>query len=91
MKKIDWKIFNFALWIEVVLSYILPFRIIDDFQYRVGFPIPFLSVYNAPIGVSPLTSMSLNFLEFLLNGVIIYLILLFAIRVYQKAKRSNVK
>lgn len=91
MKRNDWKIFNAALWLEVVLSYILPFKVIDDFQYKVGFPIPFLTIYNVPIRISPLVSMGFNLLGFLLNGIIIYFILLFSIKAYQKVKRSNVK
>ena len=60
MKKINWKIFNLALWLEVIISYVVPFKVIDNFEYEVGFPIPFISVYDTAIGVSPLMSMYLN-------------------------------
>lgn len=88
MKKINWKIFNLAFWIEVILSYVLPFKVIDNFQYKVGFPIPFISVYDTAIGVNPLMSMHLNPIGLLFNGVIIYFIILFAIRAYYKIKHN---
>ena len=89
MKNIDWKILNAALWIEVALSYVLPFRVIDGFQYKAGFPTPFLSIYNTEMNVSPLMSMNFNFLGFVFNGIVIYLILSFTVRLYRK--RKNIK
>lgn len=94
MKKINWKIFNAALWVELVLCYVLPFRVIDDFEYKVGFPIPFLSVYHnatGGIGVNPLMSMHVNPLGLLVNGILLYLILLFAQKAYRKLKPLPVK
>lgn len=44
----------------------VPFRVINNFQYKVGFPITFLSV-------------------------IIYLIISFVIKMYQKFKNKDVK
>ena len=89
MKKINWKIVNIAFWIEIVLSYVLPFKVVDGFRYMVGFPIPFISVYNTAIGVNPLMSMHLNPLGLLFNGVIIYLVLLAVIQVYNKSKSNH--
>ncbi|WP_324823096.1 hypothetical protein [Sinanaerobacter sp. ZZT-01] len=89
MKKINWKLINAAFWIEIILSYILPFKVVDDFQYMVGFPIPFLSVYDTKIGVNPLMSMALNPFGLLLNGVIIYLILSISVKKYCKFKHNN--
>lgn len=88
MKKINWKILNFAFWIEVVLSYVLPFQVIDNAQYRVGFPVPFISVSGSTVGVNPLMSMSLNPLGLLFNGVLIYLVLAFAMGAYQRIKQK---
>jgi hypothetical protein len=70
VKKINWKILNFAFWIEVILSYVLPFKVVDNFQYNVGFPIPFISVYDTKISVNPLMSMYFNPLGLFLNGII---------------------
>lgn len=84
MKKINWKHFNSAMWIEIVLSYLLPFHVKDHFQYQVGFPVPYLSVYNTEIGISPLMSMHLNPLGFLFDALIIYLILLAGVKICQK-------
>ena len=87
MKKIDWKILNIAFWIEIILTYVLPFRGVDDFHSRAGFPFPFICVYDVKIGVSPLSSMHLNPLGFLFNGMVIYLAMMLAIKAYQKLKR----
>lgn len=86
MKKINWKILNSALWIEIVLSYFLPFHVIHDFQYQVGFPMAFLSVYDRQPGKSPFLSMHLNPLGFLLDVLIIYLVLAALGKVYLKFK-----
>ena len=89
MRKINWKILNLAFWIEIVLSYLLPFNIVDNFQYKVGFPIPFISIHNTEIRVIPLMSMELNPLALLLNGTTIYLIISFSIKVYRKFKSQS--
>ncbi|MEG0854687.1 MAG: hypothetical protein RSF82_12480 [Angelakisella sp.] len=91
MKKINWKLLNLALWVEVILSYLLPFKTVNNFEYKVGFPVPFLSVYDTAIGVNPMMSMHLNPLGLLFNAVIIYLIISFCIRVYQKTKVQTTK
>lgn len=84
MKKLNFKILNAAFWIEVALSYLLPFKVTDDFQYQVGFPIPFISVYTTEFGVNPFMSMHLNPLALLADGIIIYLIIRVCIKAYQK-------
>ena len=84
MKKINWKILNWAFWIEIILSYVLPFKVVDDFQYKAGFPIPFITVYNRSVEVNPLMSMHLNPLSLVFNGLIIYFIILFTMRAYNK-------
>ncbi len=75
MKKIDWKRFNLACWLEIILSYFLPFKVTDAFQYQIGFPSPFLSVYATQPGTSPFTSMHLNPLGFLFDAIVIYLVI----------------
>lgn len=89
MKKINWNILNAALWIEIVLSYVLPFAVEHDFRYNVGFPITFLSVYDKTPGINPLTSMSFNPLAFLLNGIIIYLIITALMKLSRKWKPAT--
>lgn len=88
MKKINWKIFNTALWGEIVLAYILPFRNVDNFKYQVGFPITFISVYDSSIGINPLMSMHFNPLALFINVVILYLIISVVIKVYHKFKHD---
>lgn len=91
MKKIKWKIFNVAFWIEVLLSYVLHFKVLDNFEYKIGFPIPFISIYNTKIGINPFISMSLNPLGFFLNGFIIYFIIMFIVKLCYKTKHNTAK
>jgi len=91
VRKINWKILNLAFWIEIVLSYFLPFKVLDNFQYQVGFPIPFISVYDTVIEINPFMSMLLNPLALLFNGIIIYLIISLAIKAYSKFKPNRMK
>ncbi len=91
MKKLNWKIVNIAFWIEVVLSYIFPFKTIDGFQYQAGFPITFITIYNTKIGINPFMSMNLNPLALLANIVIIYLIISAFTKTHQKIKEHNMK
>lgn len=86
MKYLNWKILNSAFWIEIILSYFLPFRIVENSIYLVGFPMPFISVYTARIGVNPFTSMHLNPLGLLFNGMIIYLVIVFCKKAYHKLR-----
>lgn len=85
MKKINWKLINLALWIEIILSYVLPFKVVDNFQYKVGTPISYITVYNR-INISPLMSIHLNPLGLLMNVIIIYLSILICVNAYKKIK-----
>ena len=89
MKKINWNILNIALWCEVLLAYLLPFNIVNDFEYQVGFPLSFLSVYDTKIGVNPFSSMHVNPIPFILNVFVIYFVILMVIKVYQKLKANK--
>lgn len=88
MKKINWNLFHSSLWIEIVLSYFLPFKVTNDFQYQAGFPMSFLSVFDTKWGRSPFLSMHLNPLVLLLDVFVIYLILLGCVNVYQKLRKK---
>ena len=82
-KKMNWKILNLALWIEIILSYLLPFKITDSSRYQVGFPIPFIFVNATGLSISPFMSMHFNPLGLIFNGIIIYLLIIFCIKGYQ--------
>ena len=84
MRNFNGKILNAALWIEVLLTYLLPFQVTDDFQYQAGFPMSFITVYDTKIGVNPFMSMHLNPMGLLFDVIVIHLILLGCIRLYQK-------
>ena len=83
-EKINWKILNLAFWIEIILSYILPFKVTDNFQYQVGIPIPFISVYATRFSISPFMSMHFSPSGLLFNGIIIYLLIILCTIGYQK-------
>lgn len=89
MKKINWKTVNIAFWTEVVLCYVLPFKTTDNFQYQVGFPIPFISIYNTKIGINPFMSMHLNPLGLFANGIVIYIVIAVFITIYKRIRNNH--
>lgn len=76
MKAINWKLWNLALWLEIALSLVLPFRVADPGQYQVGVPFWFLKVYDKGLGVNPLMSMYLNPLLLLMDLCVLCAVLL---------------
>lgn len=89
MKKFNWKVFNIALWTEVLLAYILPFRVVNNFEYKAGFPISFISVYDTAISHNPMMSMHLNLGALLIDVAIIYFVILGIKKVYNKFKGQS--
>ena len=90
-ENINWKLLNLAFWIEIILSYLLPFKITGSSQYQVGFPIPFIHMSASRLNVSPFMSMHFNPLGLLSNGIIIYLIIIFCIKIYQKIINNHTR
>ena len=90
-EKINWKILNLSFWIEIILSYLLPFQITDGSRYKVGFPIPFIFMDPTRFHTSPFMSMHVNPLGLLLNVILIYLMIIFCIKIYQKIRHKNIK
>lgn len=91
MRKINWKIVNCAFWVEILLSYVLPFRVVDNIRYEIGFPIRFMTVYNTEIGVTPLLSTHFNPVGFLVNGIILYFIISALVSAFRKWKQRRTK
>lgn len=89
MKKINWKIINIAFWFEVILCYVLPFNTTDTFQYQVGFPMPFIFIYNTELGVNPLMSMHLNPLGLFANGMVLYLVITVFVKIYKRIRLNQ--
>lgn len=86
MKNINWTTLNLAFWIELILCWFLPFQTTDHFQYRAGFPTPFLTVYAETPGISLFTSTHLNPLGLLFNVIFIHVIILGCIKAYRKIR-----
>lgn len=89
MKRVNWKIANAALWIEVILSCFLPFKITDGFQYQAGFPMSFITVYDTKIGKNPFVSMHLNPIGLLADIIVIYLILFGIVKLYRSKYKDR--
>ncbi|MCI8600904.1 MAG: hypothetical protein HFE45_04835 [Oscillospiraceae bacterium] len=88
-KTINWRILNLAFWMEILLSYFLPFRAAGSARYQVGFPVPFLVVNAAGIQTSPFMSMHLNPFGLLFDGAALYLIMVLCVKAYQKVTRNR--
>lgn len=87
LKKINWKILNFAFYFEIIMLYFLPFKVVDEYKYKIGFPFPFITIYEKPIiHVNPYLSIHLNQLSLILNLVIIYFVTALLIKFYRKIK-----
>lgn len=84
MKKINRRILNTACWLEVILSYLLPFHVTERSVYQTGFPVPFLSVHAGTPHGNPLMSMHLNPVPLLSDIFILYMIISVCIIVYRK-------
>lgn len=91
MKRINWNILHAALWIEIALSYLLPFKVTDDSQYQVGFPMPFISVCDRGFGKNPFMSMHVNPVGLMLDLVVIYFIILACIKAYPRIRHHHMK
>lgn len=88
-EEIHWKTLNLAFWIEIILSYFLPFERTDHFQYPVGFPAPFLFVRDGGLHGSPFMSMAVNPLGLLFDVMILYWLIGFCVKVYQRIRHSH--
>lgn len=86
MKKINWNLFHLALWAEILLSYLLPYHLVAEGQRQIGFPFPFLKIYDTASGITPMLSTHLNPLSFLLNAALLYLLFTLAITVFRSIK-----
>ncbi|WP_124066034.1 hypothetical protein [Clostridium sp. E02] len=87
MKATNWKILNFSFYFEILMSYFLPFKIVDEYKYKIGFPFPIITIYEKPIiHVNPCLSMQLNVLSLIVDLVIISFVTALLIKLYRKIK-----
>lgn len=73
--KIDKKDLNASAWIVIVLAYFLPYRSKDGFATVFGYPIPFFTTYDKPVGDTLMVSNLLNIGGLAVNILIVYLII----------------
>ena len=88
-KMFRWNIFYLSIIIEVLLSYLLPFRRFDEVRAGVGFPLSFITLRNtSELALNPMMSMHLNPLSLIINISLIYIAIYFVIRAYKKSKEK---
>lgn len=85
------KIFNWAAWITLIATYILPYQSTDGFATKFGYPFSFLTIYGTHINVSLLKSLSLNPLILIIDVVIVYLLIKLAYKLLEKTKFIKTK
>lgn len=87
-QKINWKVIHFSVYFEILISYFMPFQRIDEFQYRVGFPFPFLSIYDKPIIHRNLfLSVHIDGLRLVANLAVVYLVTVLLLKLYEKNRK----
>ncbi len=89
MKKLNLKRLNFAAWLTLFVTYLMPYRFTDGFETSYGYPIPFVSIYNSPLRKTPFYSMSVNLLAVIIDVLILYLILSIVMRIWNKLRRKE--
>ena len=87
--EVNRKYFNVAAWITVIIIFVLPYQdqSSDGFSTHFGYPLAFFTVYDGPIGKTLMTSTHTNILGFFIDVFIIYFIILFGRRLYDKVKK----
>lgn len=88
-KKLNKKYFNWAAWITVILTFILPYQSTDGFAFEFGYPFTFLTVYNNKPTKTLVMSSATNILVLLLDMLIVYYIIYFACRLRDKLKEKE--
>lgn len=84
--KIDTKRLNLAFWLTIATAYFLPQSHADGVAHALGYPFPFLTLYDKPIQQPFFLSSSLNLMGLLFDALCIYLLLLLIHVTMQKAK-----
>lgn len=88
LKSLNLKTLNLSAWLTVISTYLLPYRHTDGFETSFGYPMPFISVHDVPIGRTPFSSMSVNALALIINVLIVYIILSAITKVWKRLKKS---
>ncbi len=89
IKQINWKVLNFSVYFEILISYFMPFKV-DEYEYQVGFPLPFLTVYDKPIIHANLFStIHINGFRLAINLLIVYFVTILLLKRYNKVKISR--
>ncbi len=88
-RQINWKALNFSVYFEILISYFMPFKV-DEYEYQVGFPFPFLTIYDKPIIHANLFStMLIDEFRLAINLLIVYFATILLLKLYKKVKISK--
>ena len=83
---INKKILGLSTVISLLTIYVIPGRVLDEFEIGFGYPIDFFTLYTRTLNSSPylLHSTNLNIINLALNILIIYLVVHVLVKVKNK-------
>ncbi|MCT4544517.1 MAG: hypothetical protein N4A63_13300 [Vallitalea sp.] len=87
--KFSKKILNYAAWITLLLTYLLPYQSTDGFATGFGYPISFLTVYDTKINRSLINTININILSFIADIGAIYIVIYLAYKISVKVKSTK--
>ncbi len=87
-KQLDWKAMNLSAWFVLIITYVYPIRFVEDKPDVIGFPFPFLTVYDKGLGSSLFGSFHIDLGSLILNIAIVYLVVTLLYRLYTRYKKS---
>ncbi|MNW25389.1 hypothetical protein D3C74_21300 [compost metagenome] len=87
-KQLDWKAMNISAWFVLIITYIYLIRFVEDKLDVIGFPFPFLTVYDKELGPSLFSSFHIDLGSLILNIAIVYLVITLLSRLYTRYKKS---
>lgn len=91
MKKINLKWLNWAAWLTLFFTYILPYRETDGFETSYGYPIPFIYIHDVPLAKSPLLSMSVTVGALIIDVFILYFVIIVVMKIWNHFKMGKEK
>lgn len=85
-EQINWRVLNLSAWIVIVVTYVSPFRQMENGAARVGFPISFLTVYKE-WRTNLLVSFDIDLGRLILNIAIVYLVIIVLNQLYKRFRK----
>lgn len=86
---VNTKVLNYSLWISLITMLIFPGSPEGVKGIKYGFPISFITYYHQDRWL--IRGVNLNILNYFINTLIIYALLLIIIKLYSKFSKRNVR